>query len=129
MRRIDLAIDRVLARPLVDRVEKPTELQVGEGALVAQRARELCLALFADSGELADELHADVGERVEVDRAAIRRAGELERRQAAHADHVVDVGVHLVVQPGDVHPPLDVHASVHAGRPHVTAHRQGHLPA
>ena len=48
---------------------------------------------------------------------------------AAHAHHVVDVGVHLVVQPGDVHPPLDVHASVHARRPHVATHRQGHLPA
>ncbi len=38
MRWLDLTIDRVAGSPLVDRVEEPSELQVRERALIAQRA-------------------------------------------------------------------------------------------
>ena len=60
-------------RPLVDRVEQPAELEVGELALVAQRPGELRAAV-ADAGEPADELHADARERVEVERRPFGRA-------------------------------------------------------
>ena len=85
-------------RPLVDRVQQPVQLEVGELAQVAQRAGELRLAV-ADAGEPADELRRPSdGERVQVDVAPVGIARELERRQGAGAPQVVDLVVALVVQ-------------------------------
>ena len=55
------------------------------------------------------------GERVEVDVAAVGRAGELQRRHAARAHDVVDLVVALVVHARGVHPPVDVPAAIARG--------------
>src|SRR3954447_6237219 len=41
VRGLDLAVEAVLGHPPVDGIEQPSRLEVGQGALVAQRAREL----------------------------------------------------------------------------------------
>ena len=81
VRRRYRVVHAVGRRPLVDGVEQPVELEVGELALVPQRPGELGAAV-ADAGEAADQLHADAGERVEVERRrvrAIRRAASTAR--------------------------------------------------
>ena len=108
----DRVVDAVGRRPLVDGVEQPAELEVGELALVPQRPGELGAAV-ADAGETADQLHADAGERVEVERGAFGRAGELHRRHAARPHDVVDLVVALVEHAGRLHPPVDVATPVH----------------
>ena len=93
-----------------------------------QRSRELRLSL-GDAGDPADELDADVGQRVEVERPALGRAGQLKRRHPPRPVDVIDLVVALVVHAGDVHPPFDVLAPVDARRPHMLANGQGHRTA
>ena len=78
----------------------------------------------ADAGEAADQLHADAGERVEVERRALGRSRELHRRHAAGPHDVVDLVVALVEHAGRLHPPVDVATPVHAGPAHVLADGQ-----
>ena len=113
----------LVGRPPVDGVEQPVHLEVGQRALVAQRARELQPAV-ADAGEPADQRDADVGQRVEVERRPLGRADQLERGHPARPGDVVDLVVALVEHAGGVHPPLDVPAAVGPGRPDVLAHGQ-----
>ena len=122
-RSFDLAVEAVLRRPLVDGVEQPVHLEIGERALVAQRTGELRLAV-PDPGETADQLHADGAERVEVERHALGRAHKLHGRDAPRAGDVVDLVVALMMHAGMFHPPLDVLAAIHAGRADVLAHRK-----
>ena len=55
----------LLAREAVDDVEQPAELEVGQRALVRQRAGELQPAVI-DAGETADQPDAAVAERIEI---------------------------------------------------------------
>ena len=55
--RADVGVARVAARPLVERVEQPIHLQVGQRELIAQPAREQRPAV-AHGGQPADELDA-----------------------------------------------------------------------
>ena len=105
-------------------VEQPAHLEIGQRAHVAQRAGELRLAVLGDAGEPADEPDADVGQRIEVERRPVGRAGELQRRHPARPLDVVDRVVALVEHAGGVHPPLDVLAAVDAGRADVLADRE-----
>ena len=124
VRRIDLAVEAVLGRPFVDCVQQPVHLEVGHRAIVVQRARELRLAVD-DARDPADEFHANVGQRVEIQGPALRRAGQLKRRHPPRPDDVIDLVIALVMQAGDVHPPLDILASVEPRRPHMLARRPG----
>ena len=113
MRRLHLIVEPVLGGPLVDGVEQPALLQVGQGALVTERAGKLCLA-FREPGERAHEPHPQIGERVEIQRGPLWRPDQLGRRNPPCAHDVVDLVVSLVVQTGAVHPPQDVLAAVGA---------------
>ena len=77
-----VAVQAVGARPLVDEVEQPAHLEVGQRAHVAQRSGKLRLAVV-DAGQPPDELDADAAERIEVERAPLVGAGELQRSHAA----------------------------------------------
>ena len=125
MRRIDRVAHAVLRGPLVERVQQPVLLEVGELAQIAQRSGELGLAV-PNAGQPAHELHPERRERVQVDVPAVGIAGDLERGKGAGAPQVLDLVVALVVQARRVHPPLDVPAAVRPGRAHVLAHRQRH---
>ena len=85
----------LLARPLVDRVEQAPSLRSASAHWLRSEPENWALPVV-DAGEPADEVHADVRERVEIDRAPIGSAGELERRQAANPVDVVDSVVALV---------------------------------
>ena len=87
---------------------------------------ENCALPSADADQTTDELHADAGQRVEIDGPALGRAGELQRRHVASADDVVDLVVALVEHAGGVHPPLDVPAPIDARHANVLADREGH---
>ena len=52
---------------------------------------ENCALPSADAGETADELHADVGQGIEVERRPVGRAGELQRGHTARPRDVVDL--------------------------------------
>ena len=128
MRQLHLIVEPVLGGPLVDGVKQPALFQVGEGALVAERAGELCLAV-REPGERAHEPHPQIGECVEIQRAPLRRPDQLGRRNPPCADDVVDLVVSLVVQPGAVHPPQDVLAAIDARHADMLADRKRHRPA
>ena len=119
---------RLTAGPFVERIQQPLHLEVGEREQVAQPAREERPPV-AHGGEPADDLHADVAERVEVERRALRRAHELRRRQPAGAGQVVDLVVALVPHARAIHPPQHVAAAVGARQAHVLAHRERDRPA
>jgi len=70
-----------------------------------------------------DELHAELRERVEVERGTFRRPGELHRRHATGAHDVVDLVVALVEHTGSIHPPLQVLAPINTRRPNVLTYR------
>ena len=118
-------VEPVLGRPLVDRVEQSPELEIGHRAHVAQRPRELRPSL-ADPGESADEADTDRRQRVEIKRRASWCADDLQRREPAHPDDVVDLVVALVHHAGVVHPALDVQSSVGPRRAHVRTDSQRH---
>ena len=67
----DVGITRVRPRPLVERVEQPVHLEVGQRELIAQPAGKQRPAV-AHRRQPADELDADRGERVEVERRPLR---------------------------------------------------------
>ena len=123
VRRLDLAVEAALGRPAVDDVEQPAELEVGQRALVRKRARELQPAVI-DAGEPADQPDAAVGQGIEIQRAPLGRADELERGDPARPLDVVDLVVALVEHAGGIHPPLDVAAAVGPGCADVLAHGQ-----
>ena len=108
---LELTVEPVLGRPLVDRVEQPAELEVGQRAHVAQRPGELRPPV-ADPGESPDEADPDRRQGVEIERRPRRCADDLQRREPAHPDDVVDLVVALVHHADVVHPPLDVAAPV-----------------
>ena len=58
MRRRHLAVEPGQRRPFVDTIEEARQLEVGKRALIAERARELGLAVD-DAGKPADELDPD----------------------------------------------------------------------
>jgi hypothetical protein len=95
VRRVDVGVASVRARPLVERVEQAIPLQVRERELVAEAAREECPAV-ANGREASDDLRATGGEGIEIERGAFRRTDELRRRQPARADEIVDLVVALV---------------------------------
>ena len=111
------------ARPLVERVEQPIHLQVGQRELIAEPAREQRPAV-AHRGQPADDLDAGRAERVEVERRALRRADQLRRRQPPGARQVVDLVVALVPDTRGVHPPQHVAAAIGPRQPHVLADRR-----
>ena len=71
-----------LARPLVERVEQPFHLEVGQRELIAQPAREQRLAV-AHGGQAADDLDARRAQGVEVQRRTLRRSDQLRRGEPA----------------------------------------------
>ena len=125
---LELGVEPVLGRPLVDRVEQPAELEIGQRAHVAQRPRELRPPV-ADPGESADETDPDRRQRVEIERRPRRCADDLQRREPPHPDDVVDLVVALVHHAGVVHPALDVAAPVDARGAHVSADGHRHRAA
>ena len=78
----------------------------------------------AHRSEPTDDLHADLTERVEIDRAPLGRADQLRRRDVAGPDQIVDLVVALVEHAGGVHPPEDVAPAIGPWHPHVLADRQ-----
>ena len=116
------------ARPLVERVQQPIHLEVGQRELIAQPARKQRPAV-AHGGQPADDLDAGRAERVEIERRALRRADQLRRRQPPRARQVVDLVVALVPDARGVHPPQHVAAAIGPRQPHVLADRERHRPA
>ena len=117
-----------LRRPGVEAVEQPLLLEVGEREDVAQAAGEERGAV-ADRRPAPDQVDAEVGERVEVERRALGGADELRRGQPPGAGQVVDLVVPLVPDARRVHPPEHVAAAVGARQPDVLPHRQRDRPA
>ena len=126
--RIQLAVKIVRRRPLVEHLQQPVQLEVGQLAQVAQRTRELQGAV-ADAGHASDDAHADRAQRVEVDVAPVGIAGNLERRQVARPVEVLHVVVQLVIHARGVHPPQDVAASIGARRADMLADGQRDVAA
>ena len=81
------------------------------------------LPSVGDAGETAGQLHAGVGERVEVEGRAVGRSGKLQRGHAPRARDVVHLVVALVEHAGRVHPPFQILAAIHARRADVLAGR------
>ena len=128
MRWLHLAVESVRGRPFVDPVEEPVHLEIREGALVPKRSRELRLAV-PKPRETAHELHADSGERIEIEGTAFRAARELKGVHVPSPNDVVHLVVTLVENPCRVHPPLDVAPPIDAGDSNVLAHGEGDRPA
>ena len=128
MRSGDCAVEPVGGRPFVDRVEQAGHLEVGQRALIAQRARKQRLAV-PDTGQAADQPDADAGQGVEVEGRALGRADELKRGHVACSHDVVDFVIALVEHAGGIHPPLDVTAAIDARHAHVLAHGKRHRAA
>ena len=124
MRRWHRVVDAIGGCPLVDGVEEPAELQVGELALVPQRSRELELGA-PHPRHATDQLHPDVGQRVEVEGGPFGRARQLHRWHPPGPHDVVHLVVALVEHTGRLHPPVDVPPAVHPRPPHVLADGQG----
>ena len=120
LRRADLGIACVIARPLVERVQHPLHLQVRQRELIAQAAREQRAAV-AHGRQPADQLHAGGAQRIQIERDALGRADQLRRRQPARALQIVDLVVALVPQARVLHPPQHVAAAVGARHAHVLA--------
>src|SRR5690606_31381746 len=76
------------ARPLVEPVEQPVHLEIGEREQVLETAREERLAV-ADGGEPPDELDAGSAQGIQVERRSLGRADELRRRQIARTLEIV----------------------------------------
>ena len=114
------------ALPLVEAIEQAVQLEIGETAGVGQPAGEEGHAV-ADRPEATDDLDAELGERVEVERSALGSADQLRRRNVAGPDEIVDRVVALVEHAGGFHPPEDVAASIGARHPHVLADGQRDL--
>ena len=74
--RSDLVVETQRRRGAVERLQKPAELEVGEGADVGERAGELGDAVV-DAPEPADDTDAGDAQRIEVDRASPRRTDQL----------------------------------------------------
>ncbi len=115
-------------RPLVEGVEQPGQLQIGQGEHVAQTSGEQRPAV-AHRGPAADHLYAESRQRVQVERRPFRCAGQLRRRQPPGTFEVVDLAVALRPDTGRIHPPQHVAAAVQARHAHVLADRQGHRPS
>ena len=123
MRRLHLAIEAVASDPLVDYVEQPAQLQVGEGALVAKRSRELRLPV-RNSDEAAHQANASIGECIQIQGGSFRGPDQLGRGGPARPFDVVDLVVPFVMEPGSTHPPQDVLAAIHSWHANVLAYRQ-----
>src|SRR5262249_11418579 len=93
--------------PLVERVQQPFHLQVGERAHVPAPAGEE-RSTVADGRPPTDELDAHRRQRVEVERRPFVRADELRRREPPRALEIVELVVPLIPDARSVHPPEDV---------------------
>ncbi len=113
------------SRPLVEAIEQPVHLQIGQPADVGQRAGELGDAV-ADRRQASDDAHAAIGQRVEVDRPVLGRPDQLRRRQVAGADEIVHLVVALAEHTGRLHPPAHVATAVRPRQPDVLADGEGH---
>ncbi len=96
--------------------------------MIAKRTGELRLAVI-DAHEAADEFHADIVKRVEIECCASLRAGQLQGRHATGAIDVVDLVIALIQDACRIHPPFDIAAAIDSGRADVLAHRHGDLTA
>ena len=114
--------------PGVDALDQPVHLQVGERATVGQRARKFHPSAV-DSDQLADELDPRGARHVEVDRCALGRSDELQGWEATCAVEIVDLVVADVHHASDVHPPLDVTASIDPRQTYVLADAEDHCAA
>jgi hypothetical protein len=109
--------------PVVERVEQPFQLEVCERDDVAQTAREERVAV-AHRRPAANQLDADLVQRVEIERCSFRGSDELGSRQTPRAGEVLDLVVALVPHTGGMHPPENVTAAVHPGQAYVFSDRQ-----
>jgi hypothetical protein len=112
----------------INGVEQSSHLEIRHRTHVAQRARKLRLAID-NAGEAADKRHANITERIEIERRAIGCAGELQRRHLARPRNIVDLVIALIEHAGHVHPPLEVPTAIAARSADVLAHRKSHRPA
>src|SRR5205085_3984449 len=105
MRWLDLVIQSPIGGPGIDAVEKPIHLEIGQRALIAERARELRLAI-GDARQASGETDPDAGQPIEIDGSPIEGTGQLERRYVSRAPDVVDLVEPIVEHPRGIHPPF-----------------------
>src|SRR5581483_10117311 len=124
----DLGVPALCVGPLVEEVEQPLQLQVREGEHVPQAAGEERPAV-TDGRPATDGLDAHRHQRVQVERRAFGRAGELRRGEPARTLEILELVVTLVPNTGRVHPPQDVAAAIRSRQPYVLADREDHRPS
>ncbi len=117
-----------VAGVIVDLVEQTTELQIRRCAVIGERTRELC-GVAIDADEPSDDADTGLLERIEIECPVLGRADELERWESAGPGEVLDLVVAVVEEAEGVHPPVDVHASIGAGKADVFADGEGDLGA
>src|SRR5437763_11212055 len=83
------------ARPHVEPFEQSIQLEVREPAGVGKPAREKPDSVTHRSNP-TDDLHAELSERGEIDRATFGRPDKLRRREVPGPDKVVDLVVAFV---------------------------------
>ena len=106
---------------LVDAIEQAGLLEVGAAEIVGERAGELGFAIRAGD-EAPDEPDAGLVQLAQAERAPLGCPDKFRGRQPAGACEIGDGVVRLVEESEDVHPPMDVVASVRARKPDVVSH-------
>ncbi len=117
---------RVRRRTRPSRSRSRVLLEVGVGEQVGEPAGEL-RPPAVDAHQPADHVDAAGTQRVEVERAVLRAADELQRRQPAGPVDVVDLVVALVELADRIHPPVDVPAAVASREADVLADGDHHV--
>ena len=121
----DLGVLPCGVSPLVERVQQPLHLQIGQRADVAQAAGEQCAAV-TDGRQAAHEVDAHRRQRVQVERRSLGRADQLGRREPPRPLEILDLVVALIPHAGGIHPPEDVAAAIRSRQPDVLSYRENH---
>ena len=129
LRRVDLAVEAVCRVAHSSMLSSSRPILRSASAHMLRSEPENCALPSLMPASRPTSLTPICGQRVEVERRALGRADELQRRHPRARDDVVDFIVALVEHAGGIHPPLDVLAAIDARRANVLADRQRHRPA